>query len=102
MTRKVIFGIAAVLAVVVVAAVVAVLVSGTNQTDTINAEAVAAENTTTTTPLPGSAGPSENTGPGGLTAGHRWTAGPTTTTTTTTTTTGPPREVFMQTNNGCK
>ena len=98
MTRKVIFGIAAVLAVVVVAAVVAVLVSGktedevqmpsTNQTDTINA---------TTTPLPGSDGPSENTGPGGLTPGHRWTPGP-----TARPTAGPPREVFMQTNNGCK
>merc|ERR1712130_503925 len=99
MDKKVVFGIAAVLAVVTVAVVVAVLVTGTEVTSKPQNETESTSNKTLEIkegPLTGSTGPpgptdgpstdGPNTGPEGPGS-----SGPST---------GPPQEIFMQTNNG--
>merc|ERR1712233_250410 len=102
MDKKVVFGIAAVLAVVTVAVVVAVLVTGTEVTSKPQNETESTSNKTLEIkegPLTGSTGP---------TAGPGSTAGPFTgptpagpfPTLSTGPTAGPPQEIFMQTNNG--
>merc|ERR1712130_964662 len=113
MDKKVVFGIAAVLAVVTVAVVVAVLVTGTEVTSKPQNETESTSNKTLEIkegPLTGSTGPpgptdgpstdGPNTGPEGPgssgpstgpTAGPGSTTGPFA---------GPPQEIFMQTNNG--
>merc|ERR1712130_948360 len=125
MDKKVVFGIAAVLAVVTVAVVVAVLVTGTEVTSKPQNETESTSNKTLEIkegPLTGSTGPPGPTdgpstgpeGPGssgpstGPTAGPGSTAGPFTgptpagpfPTLSTGPTAGPPQEIFMQTNNG--
>jgi len=87
MTKKVVFGIAAILVVVAVAAVIAVLVSGKTEDES----GATSHNKTTTTPLPGSGtGTAGDTGP---------TAGPFPGPSVGPTNKLAPREVFMQTNN---